>query len=240
MNACLTAPKKAFCLEHLPADADDDPEVWARFHDIEARQANLSNARLCQLHRNWFGKAGVFAGFFAEITRMGRQSPLLNDAAALRDRRRLMSAERALVFVLAKVNRRPLTGNPFKGRSRGYLCCVIFDQSSDFTLCERYAAYEALREEDSRYFAKLIQTIRIRGDRRVVFRGLIEHFSQSLPVERCVYSPGYREAHQAHLDREEILHGPLKLSEPLSVLLRRMTALELNEHIVNPVQVLRR
>jgi hypothetical protein len=234
MKSCSLGYENLLLLEKPPASVDGQ-EVMIRFRGIAAQQALLRRDQLLQLQKDWFGPKGRFAVFFSQISRMGRQAPLLDDVLSLTDKSRIKQADQALGFVLGKANRRRPTVNPFKGGSRLYLCCVIFDPSTTFTLCERYAANEALLERDSHFFSKLIGTTRSDVERRIAFLGLIEHFDQLLPVEKCLYSDGYREVHQAHLDREEALYGQLKLEAPISVLLTRMSVAQLLNQIRRPV-----
>jgi hypothetical protein len=56
-----------------------------------------------------------------------------------------------------------------------------------------------------------------------------------LPVEKSIYPRGYREIHRAHLEREELLYGPLVLSDSLEVLLRTISPIHLVEQVQSPV-----
>ncbi|WP_342654767.1 hypothetical protein [Pseudomonas sp. F3-2] len=205
----------------------DHVGVAAEFNRLVDEQAALSRDQLNALHKQWFGPQGLFATFSAEVERLGRQAPALDDLTWLDNPQRLQEAERAVAFALAQSNRRGAAVNPFSGRARHDLCCVVFDETGAYTLVERYAAYEAMRQSDSDFFIKLIATTRGVVERRIVFRGLLEHFDRLLPIEKSIYPGAYREVQQAHLDREEGLYGPLTLSDSLVALLETVSPVEL-------------
>jgi len=202
-----------------------------RFRSLVNRQNALSADCLSALHKQWLGPQGVFATLGAEIDRLGRQAPILEELLEFTDGARAEAAERAVTFALAQSNRCAAVVNPFSGFSREALCCVVFDDSGVYSLVERYAAYEAMRDSDSDFFIKLIATTRGVVERRIVFRGLLEHFDRLLPVEKNIYPQTYRETQQAHLDREEAMYGPLVLSDSLMVLLHSISAVELMEKV---------
>jgi hypothetical protein len=204
------------------------------FQRLLDRQGAMSRDQLQAIHRKWFGPQGLFAMFCAEIERLGRQAPSLDDLTRLGSARRRQEAELAVAFALAQSNRRVAAHNPFNGRTRESLCCVIFDESGAYTLVERYAAYEAMRQGDSEFFIKLIATTRGVVERRIVFQGLLEHFDRLLPLEKSIYPGAYREVQLAHLEREEGLYGPLKLEESLVTLLETVTPLDLLKQIQSP------
>ncbi len=207
--------------------AQGDDEAMVHFNRLVEQQAALSKDLLYGLHKRWLGPQGLFASFGAEIERLGRQAPALGDLNELQGPQRLQEAERAMAFALAQCNRRGAAVNPFCGRKREALCCAVFDDAGGYTLVERYAAYEAIRQGDSDFFIKLIATTRGVVERRIVFRGLLEHFDRLLPIEKSIYPLGYRDVQQSHLNREEGLYGPLQLDEPLVVLLERISPIEL-------------
>lgn len=210
--------------------------VMADFRRLVDTQIGLSDDQLNALHRHWLGPQGVFACFSAQIERLGRQAPSLEDLGQLDSPQRAAQAERAIAFALAQSNRRNAVSNPFSGRTRADLCCVVFDEGAAYTLVERYAAYESMRHSDSEFFIKLIATTRGVVERRIVFRGLLEHFDRLLPVEKSIYPAAYREVQQAHLDREEALYGPLLLNEDVITLLESISPLELLSQIQQPSQ----
>jgi hypothetical protein len=209
------------------------------FQRLVDEQAALSSDQLHGLHKQWLGPQGLFATFSAEVDRLGRQAPALEDQPRLDDPARQQAVERAVTFVLAQSNRRGAVDNPFNGRSRADLCCVVFDESGANTLVERYAAYAAMCQSHSDFFIKLIATTRGVVERRIVFKGLLEHFDRLLPVEKCIYPEGYRDVQQAHLDREEARYGPLLLSDNVLSLLETMSPLDLLEQIQEPFDSLR-
>src|SRR5690606_9734067 len=133
-----------------------------------------------------FGPEGVFATFSAQVTLEGRHALGLEDVARLENKRRLRHVEKAVAFALSQHYRRDASANPFRLQSRESLCCVVYDESAAFTLVERYAAYEAIRQLDSDFFIKLIATTRGVVERRIVFRGLLEHFDRLLPIEQSI------------------------------------------------------
>jgi hypothetical protein len=193
---------------------------------------------LGELHRQWLGPRGLFATFGREIEQLGRQAPSLDELDDIVDDVRLQQADSAVAFVLGQSHRRVAAKNPFIGRRREALCCVAFDDCAGLTLVERYAAYEALRQNDSTFFIKLIATTRGVPERRIVFRGLLEHYDSLMPLERCIYPEGYRDIQQGHLDREEELHGPLSLDGSLMKLLEKMTPLSLLKQVQPPSESL--
>lgn len=231
MVLCNTTRNRTLTSKPLPAMAPNDADVTARFNLLVDQQALLSSGHLETLHKQWLGPQGIFATFSAEIDRLGRQAPALDEVDMLADEARAHLAERAVVFALAKSNRRSAVVNPFRGLSREALCCVVFDDCGVYTLVERYAAYEAMRQCDSDFFIKLIATTRGVVERRIVFRGLLEHYDRLLPVEKSIYPDAYRETQQAHLDREEVLYGPLMLADNLVVLLQTISPIELLEQV---------
>lgn len=216
----------------------DDVSVITDFQQLVVEQGALSKDHLNSLHKQWLGPQGLFATFSAEVERLGRQAPALDDLTRLDHAERLQDAERAVAFALAQSNRRIAAINPFNGRTRNDLCCVVFDESGAHTLVERYAAYEAMRQSDSDFFIKLIATTRGVVERRIVFRGLLEHFDRLLPIEKSIYPDAYRDVQKAHLEREEGLYGPLILSDSLVAILETTSPLELLQQIQTPVDSL--
>lgn len=204
-----------------------DASITARFGKLAAEQVSLSTEQRYAQHKRLFGPQGLFGQFNADIERLGRQAPALEDMARLAIDERIRNAEQALAFVLAQNHRRRASHNPFRDHSREALCCVVFDESGLFTLVERYAAYEAMRQSDSDFFIKLIATTRGVVERRIVFYGLLEHFDRLLPIEQSIYPENYRQVQQAHLEREEQLYGPLQLEATLAELLEAVSPLDL-------------
>jgi len=187
------------------------------------RQAKLSKAELCDLQAGIVGPRGLFAAFSVAVTEQGRQADMLEALPDSTDPARLALAEKAVEFVLGHHHRRVYTENPFMGLPRATLCCAVYDPSSSFTLAERYAANEALRLADGQFFINLIATTHNTVERRVVFRGLLEHFDALLPIEQSIYPEGYRDVQQRYLDREEQLYGKLSLDKPLRVIFEEQT-----------------
>lgn len=227
--------------DHSPATAErpgitdhgDDLEM-DRFHEMVHKQAVYSKEDLHTMHRQWLGPRGVFATFEEEIEQLGRQAPALEDLKKLTTPGRLQQAEQAVAFALAQSHRRTAAINPFAGLRREALCGVVFDDSGLYTLVERYAAYQAVRKSDADIFIKLIATTRGVVERRIVFRGLLEHYDRLLPIEKSIYPEGYRSVQQGHLDREEALYGPLKMEDEILTLLGTMSAAELLERVQPP------
>ncbi|MCF5707330.1 hypothetical protein GIV19_08505 [Pseudomonas syringae] len=188
------------------------------FQELAARQSMLSRATLVQQQAALLGPSGPFAKLSRQVREQGRQAPVLKDLANLHDRTRKTFAEQAALFVLGALCRRPPSDNPFYKMPRERLCCVLFDDTSHYTLVERFAASDALKRSDSEYFAKLIATTQNTVERRIVFRGLLEHFDRLLPIEKSIYPLDYRCVQQAHLDHEEKLYGRLELDQPIGVI----------------------
>lgn len=229
----------AMALTHLQVGAEQaGGAVMVHFRRLVDEQAALCKDHLNALHKQWLGPRGLFAGFGAEVERLGRQAPALDDLDQLGCPQRMQQAELAVVFALAQSNRRGAAINPFSGCNREALCCVVFDETAAYTLVERFAAYEAIRQGDSDFFIKLIATTRGVVERRIVFRGLLEHYDRLLPIEQSIYPEGYRAAQQAHLDREEGLYGPLMLPNNLVALLERISPVDLLNHVQRPTDSL--
>ena len=226
LQIAASEPLKQQCI-----DADFDVDASTAFQQLVDEQSQLSRDQLSELHKQWLGPHGVFATFSAEVERLGRQAPALDDLSSLGSAQRMNEAEQAVAFALAQSNRRRAVSNPFGSRSRQDLCCVVFDESRAYTLAERYAAYEAMRQSDSDFFIKLIATTRGVTERRIVFRGLLEHYDRLLPIEKSIYPEAYRDAQQTHLDREEGLYGPLILSTSLAALFETVSPKELLNQI---------
>ncbi|WP_240356894.1 hypothetical protein [Pseudomonas sp. 15A4] len=169
--------------QHIEAHHSSD--VSTAFQQLVDEQSQLSRDQLSELHKQWLGPHGIFATFSAEVERLGRQAPALDDLCSLGSAERTNEAERAVAFALAQSNRRRAANNPFGSRSRQDLCCVVFNETGAYTLAERYAAYEAMRQSDSDFFIKLIATTRGVTERRIVFRGLLEHYDRLLPIEKA-------------------------------------------------------
>lgn len=226
-------------IPHLQTKApQEDSAVMVDFQRLVDEQGALCKEHLNALHKQWLGPRGLFASFGAEVERLGRQAPALDDVDRLKCPQRVREAEVAVAFALAQSNRRGAAINPFSGRKREALCCVVFDESGACTLVERFAAYEAIRHGDSDFFIKLIATTRGVVERRIVFRGLLEHYDRLLPLEQSIYPQGYRPAQQAHLDREEGLYGPLMLPDSLVVLLECISPVDLLNHVKGPMDSL--
>ncbi|MBC3951127.1 hypothetical protein [Pseudomonas folii] len=198
-------------------------QVGQGFQQMVARQAALSRTELCDQQVALLGPQGKLSMFSRQVAAQGRQAPLLAGLPESSDFERLQQAEKAVDFVLGLHHRRTLTDNPFHDFSRQLLCCMVFDDLSVYTLAERFAASEALRQRDSLYFINLIATTRHTVERRLVFMGLLEHFDALLPIEQCIYPVDYRLAQQRHLEREEALYGRLELEKSVSELLEEHT-----------------
>lgn len=206
------------------------------FHELVHKQAGYSKEDLHAMHRQWLGPRGVFATFGEEIEQLGRQAPALDDLKKLTTPERLQDAEQAVAFALAQNNRRISALNPFMGLRREALCAVVFDDTGTYALVERYAAYQAIRQSDADVFIKLIATTRGVVERRIVFRGLLEHYDRLLPIEKSIYPDGYRSVQQGHLDREEALYGRLPLEGDVLTLLRTMSAAEMLKRVQPPAR----
>ncbi|WP_256672831.1 hypothetical protein [Pseudomonas sp. v388] len=224
MTACLSR-KDMQCdhlLCHVPSPTEAD--VLANFGLLSARQAMLTMEQLCEMQSRWMGPVGTFAKLTRQVREQGRQAPMLAEVTAIKDKHRKAVVEQAVQFVLGILWRREPANNPFSGKQREYLCCVVFDELADYTTVERYAASAALRQCDGDYFSKLIATTRNTVERRIVFHGLLEHFDSLLPVERSVYPINYRAAQQQHLANEESLYGKLTLDRSVRELLEHFAA----------------
>lgn len=198
-------------------------EMGLGFQQMVARQAALSRTELCNQQVALLGPQGKLSMFSRQVAAQGRQAPLLAELPEFGDFERLRQVEKAVDFVLGLHHRRTLTGNPFHDLSRQLLCCMVFDDQAAYTLAERFAASEALRQRDSLYFINLIATTRHTVERRLVFMGLLEHFDALLPIEQSIYPVDYRLAQQRHLDQEEALYGRLELKKSVSQLLEEHT-----------------
>ncbi|HEX8540826.1 MAG TPA: hypothetical protein VF671_03895 [Pseudomonas sp.] len=201
------------------------------FHKLAARQASLSKAQLSDQQAQLLGPQGLLMNFGRQIARLGRQAPLLEDVLELEDGESMELAEQSVRFVLGQHDRCAACDNPFSGNTRELLCCVVFDDGAPYTLAERYAASEALRQQDAQFFFRLIATTVNTVERRFVFQGLLEHFDRLLPIEQSIYPPDYRQVQQKHLDREETLYGKLELDKPVSKLLQEHSPEWLLENI---------
>ncbi|MDY7561505.1 hypothetical protein QN382_16545 [Pseudomonas sp. 10B1] len=191
--------------------------------ELAARQALLSKKQRLKLHTDLVGPAGLFAAFSTQVAEQGRQAPYIQALPEPDPATPRTQTDQAVEFALARHHRRAYAENPFTDLSRQALCCLVYDDSGRSNLAERYAANEALRSLDSLYFIKLIATTYHTVERRLVFRGLLEHFDALMPIEQSIYQDGYRDVQQSYLDREEKLYGPLKLSKPLSVIFTEQT-----------------
>lgn len=233
LQIATSEPLKQRCI-----DADFTADASTAFQRLVEEQSQLSRDQLSELHKQWLGPHGVLATFSAEVERLGRQAPALDDLSSLGSAERMDEAERAVAFALALSNRRRAANNPFGSRSRQDLCCVVFDESRAYTLAERYAAYEAMRQSDSDFFIKLIATTRGVTERRIVFHGLLEHYDRLLPIEKSIYPEAYRDVQQTHLDREEGLYGPLMLGDSIVAIFETVTPKELLNQIHNSAEML--
>lgn len=198
-------------------------KVMAEFQQLAARQSAIPFPLLAEQQARLSGPAGQFAKLSRQVKEQGRQAPVFEDSAGIRGRKRQALCEDVVQFVLGVHHRRPPADNPFQGLPREHLCCVVFDDTAPYSLIQRYAAHDALRQHDSEYFAQLIATTRDTVERRIVFHGLLEHFDRLLPIEKSIYPLDYRAVQQTHLDHEEALYGKLTLEQPVSVLLKTRT-----------------
>lgn len=219
----------AYC-ENLPEQREQadrqtvmmsEADCRLAYEELARQQAMLSPGHLNQLYACLLGPRGLFALLVRELEELGRLAPLLEDVAALANRELRTQADKALCFVMGHHRWRNVSPNPFRAMSRERLCCLVYDDNAGYTLIERYAALLTLRQLDSQFFNRLIDTTRKSVERRIVFQGLLEHYDALLPVERCVYPDNYRAAQQEHLERELELYGDLTLSQPLSVMVTR-------------------
>lgn len=200
-----------------------DAETHQCFQRLAIRQAALSKAQLCEQQAALLGPRGVLSRFSRQVATQGRQAQMLTDLPELENHLREYEAAKAVDFVLGFHDRREPVENPLHGLSRQRLCCILFDDHAAYTLAERFAAGEALRQRDSLFFIKLIATTRHTVERRLVFIGLLEHFDALLPIERSIYPQDYRRAQQDHLECEERLYGRLELENTVSELLERQS-----------------
>jgi hypothetical protein len=189
------------------------------FNLLAAKQRALAKPQLCDLQAWLLGPQGSLEKFSRQVLRVGRKARGLDHSSAPGGARHRQLAEKSAHFVLALHRRYKLTTNPFSGMNRRLLCCVVFDDAAPYTLAERFAAAQALRQHDSEYFAQLIATTRHTVERRLVFIGLLEHFDALMPIEQSIYPLDYRTVQQGHLNREEAIYGPLQLDKPVMELL---------------------
>ena len=213
----------------LPPPDPAAAQLW--FERVAQRQAACSIDQLCTRQAALLGPQGLLSVFSRQVAAEGRQAPALRDLLHIEDPQRQRLAEQAVDFALARHHRRAAVDNPYLGLSRQLLCCMLFDDQVHYTLAERFAVSEALRQRDSHYFSTLIATTRHTVERRLVFTGLLEHFDSLLPIEQSIYPEGYRQAQQHHLDREEAVYGKLKLERPVGQLLEAHSAQWLLEHV---------
>lgn len=231
MTNCTARPDQASRLRDSLCVHGVDADTRSTFLRLADEQAALSSDQLYQRQSELFGPEGVFADFAAQVAREGRQALVFEDIAQFSLRRRMRQIEKAVVFAVSRQHRPVPCANPFRLHSRESLCCVVYDESGESALVERYAAYEAVRGLDSEFFIKLIATTRGVVERRIVFRGLLEHFDRLMPIEQSIYPLNYRDVQQGHLDREEAIYGPLKLSQSLNQLLQKISPTVLLERV---------
>lgn len=234
MNVSMTATDATTQLLRWTDPSNIEGGLPMECSPLAARQARLSKAELCELQAAMVGPRGVFTTFSVAVAEQGRQADALDVLPDSSDPTRLALAEKAVEFALGHHHRRAYAENPFTGLPRATLCCVVYDESGPFTLAERYAANEALRVADGQFFINLIATTHNTVERRVVFRGLLEHFDSLLPVERSIYPDGYRDVQQRYLDREEQLYGPLSLDKPLRDIFKEHTPQSLLASLEKP------
>lgn len=204
-----------------PLEGFSEAQCQAHYQALAQQQQALPRAGLEARHASLIGPRGQFALLVQELETLGRQAPTLVDLVELGSRELRTRADKALSFVFGHQRLRPPAPNPYRGLSRERLCCMVYDEQAGFTLIERYAALVTLRQHDTHYFSRLIDTTRKTVERRLVFRGLLEHFDALLPIERCIYPASYREAQLRHLQQEEQIYGPLELGQPMAVLVAR-------------------
>ncbi len=209
--------------------APEAAQLW--FERLAHRQAACATDQLCARQAALLGPQGLLPVFSRQVAAQGRQAPALSDVLKFDDPQRQQLAEQAVNFVLAHHQRRSTVANPYLGLSRQLLCCMLFDDEVHYTLAERFAVSEALRQRDSHYFSTLIATTRDTVERRLVFTGLLEHFDALLPIEQSIYPEGYRQAQQQHLDREVALYGKLQLERPVGQLLEAHSPEWLLKHL---------
>lgn len=206
-------------------------DVLQRFNGLVARQRKLSQPQLCEWQARLLGPKGSLENFSRRVSREGSRAPGLDYLAVPGGARHRLLAEKCANFVLSLYRRHKVTVNPFNEMPRTLLCCVIFDHSAPYTLAERFAAMQALRQQDSAFFIKLIATTHHTVERRLVFIGLLEHFDALLPIEQSIYPRDYRTVQQGHLNREQALYGALTLDKPLSKLFEAHTPQWLVENL---------
>ena len=231
MSALLTQGGDQLCLPFKHAAYLSPDDVRQRFDHLVLKQSALAQSELCDLQARLLGPSGTLAKFSRLVAREGRHAAGLSFPIEAQDCRHRALAEQSADFVLSLYRRRKAVDNPFKTLSRNVLRCVVFDNAAPYILAERFAAVEALRDHDSRYFANLIATTRHTVERRLVFIGLLEHFDSLLPMEQSIYPRDYRSAQQFHLSREEALYGRLELDKPMSELLELHTPEWLLENV---------
>lgn len=223
MSALLIQGGDQLCLSFKHAAYLSREDVRQRFDQLVLKQSALLQSELCDLQAKLLGPSGTLSRFSRLVAREGRHAAGLGFPVEAQDCRHRELAEQSADFVLSLYRRRRPVDNPFKTMPRDVLRCVVFDDAAPYILAERFAAVEALRDHDSRYFANLIATTRHTVERRLVFIGLLEHFDSLLPIEQSIYPLDYRSAQQFHLSREEALYGKLELAKPMSELLELHT-----------------
>lgn len=230
MTRCMAPVDHASRLRESLGVHSVDADTQVKFLRLAREQAALPIDYLYQRQSELFGPGGMFARFSAQVTREGRRASVFADIMKTKPRQRLKDAQKAVEFAMARLHERSSSPNPFRLCGRESLCCVVYDES-DASLVERYAAYEAMRQLDSDFFIKLIATTRGVVERRIVFRGLLEHFDRLMPIEQSIYPENYREVQQGHLRREEAMYGPLRLEKSLNELLRDVPPARLLEQL---------
>lgn len=231
MTAYMARTDHALRLRESLCEHSVDADTRFNFLRLAQEQAMLPFDQLKQLQSELFGPEGLFADFSAQVAREGRDAQVFDDISSIKLKRRLKQVQRAVDFALSRHLKCVTPVNPFRQHPRESLCCLVYDESGAFPLVERYAAYEAIRRLDSDFFIKLIATTRGVVERRIVFRGLLEHFDGLLPVEQSIYPLNYRQVQQGNLAREEAMYGPLQLNRPLREMFQEFSATQLLEQV---------
>jgi hypothetical protein len=190
-----------------------DADTRRLFSLLARKQGALPKSQLCDLQARLLGPQGALETFARQVSKVGRKARGLDHSSVPGGARHRLLAEKSAHFTLAMHRRYKATANPFSEKHRTSLCCVVFDDAAPYTMAERFAAMQSLRQQDSTYFARLIATTRHTVERRLVFIGLLEHFDALMPIEQSIYPLDYRTVQQSHLNREEALYGPLKLDK---------------------------
>jgi hypothetical protein len=156
-----------------------------------------SKAELQAIFQRTNGPTSNSVRLSTQMNSQGKTSELLMQKPLDTSPERLAKAEKIASFVFIQHTTLNRTGNPYDGLSRDELSNIYYDETGNHTPAERYLAGFTRQVKDFEFLT------RNTGNSGTSYRAQIAFYDARSPVERSMYSEGYREQLVSFLEQAE-------------------------------------